>query len=90
MAYLVPLTVEIHQREDGSFLATGKEFPILVAARDISSLKNKLRTMQESLDAYLQGMSEEDGLAFLRERGIEPGQALDLKAGFSMPVLVGG
>lgn len=90
MAYLVPLTVQIRQRDDGSFLATGKELPILVAARDLHSLKEKLRAIQQSVDTYLQNMSEEDGVAFLRERGIDPQQHLDMKGGFSMPVLVGG
>lgn len=90
LAYLVPLTLQVRQRDDGSFVATSKELPVLVAARDIQTLKAKLRAVQESIDTYLHNMSEDEALAFLRERGIEPDLALDMAAGFSMPVLVGG
>jgi hypothetical protein len=86
--YVFPLTLTIRQREDGSFIATGSQVPVLLVAKDRSRLAEKLKSVQEALDALLDGMSQADRAAFLEERGIRlvpVGQAAEE---YSMPVLV--
>lgn len=88
--YFIPLTLTIRQREDGSFIATAKEIPVLLVAADRTRLAEKMKTLQSKLDALLNSMSTEDRLAFLSERGIPVERAEGAEAEeYSMPVLVG-
>jgi hypothetical protein len=86
---LVTLTLKVLQRDDGSFIATGNELPILLVAADLAGLKDKLRSLGESVDRFLAGVSETERAAYWEERGIEPERVADMASGFSMPVLVG-
>ncbi len=74
--YVVPLTLEIHERDDGSFVATGREIPILIVAKDLGRLKEKLRGIQASVDDFLAAMTEPERKAYLIERGVAPEPAL--------------
>jgi hypothetical protein len=88
--YMLTLGVRIKQREDGTFVATGKELPILVVADDMHGLRRKLSNVAESVAGYLEGLGDVEARRFLAERGIAPERVGDDEAGgFSMPVLVG-
>lgn len=88
--HFIPLTLTIRQREDGSFVASAKEIPVLLVARDRARLAEKMKSLQSKLDALLNSMSHEDRVAFLTERGIPVERAEGAEAEeYSMPVLVG-
>lgn len=89
-AYIVPLTLRIRQREDGSFIATGNELPILITAKDLGGLKEKILEVQASVESFLASMPEAEGLAYLKERGARPESVGEAEGeDYSMPVLVG-
>lgn len=87
--YIIHLTLHIRQRDDGTFIATCKDLPVMVTARDLQGLKRKLSGIERSVDKFLVGMSEADQLAYLKEHGVEPEPVGNMAEGFSMPVLVG-
>jgi len=66
--HFIPLTLTIRQREDGSYIASAKEIPVLLVARDRARLAEKMKTLQSKLNALLNSMSHEDRVVFLTER----------------------
>jgi hypothetical protein len=88
--FFFPLSLTIRQRDDGSFIATAKQVPIMIVAKDRARLAEKMNTLQAKFDALLAGMSEADREVFLRERGLMPLGPQDTEpVEFSMPVFVG-
>ena len=88
MSYVVRLTLRVTRRDDGSIFATGKEFPVVVTAKDLPSLQRKLYDISASIDRFLSAMSDDEQAAYLRERGISI-ESAESFGEFSVPVLVG-
>jgi len=88
--FFFPLSLTIRQREDGSFIATAKQVPIMIVAKDRARLAEKMNTLQAKFDALLAGMSPAEREQFLRDRGLLYGAtAAGEPVEFSMPVFVG-
>lgn len=86
--YVLDLRMNIRQLDDGSFIATGRDLPILVKAKDMERLREKLASVSVSIQRYLERLGDAEAQAFLAERGVKPTRVSAETDQFSMPVLL--
>jgi len=86
--YIISPVLTIQVQPDGSLVASSVDLPVFIVARDLPTLRRKLRAVSDSVARYLDGLGEHEASLFLEERGVEA-KRVDADGTVSFPVLVG-
>ena len=91
-SYFLKLNVHVSRQADGSYMAVSRDFPLLIVAKDLQRLAEKLQAATTSVGAYFGGLEDREAQLVLGELGIELrlAQAGAIDEDFMIPVLVGG